>query len=104
MATAADVVVAEAEEIVPVGALDPNTIHTPGVYVDYLVEAHTTLEELGSSASVDASAQRADATRLRIARSSPTSSAPATGSCCTARTGCSAWGPPRRAAARWTTR
>jgi 3-oxoacid CoA-transferase len=29
MATAADIVVAEVEEIVPVGALDPNQIHTP---------------------------------------------------------------------------
>jgi 3-oxoacid CoA-transferase len=68
MATAADVVVAEVEEIVPIGELDPNEIHTPGIYVDYLVEAHTTLEELGTSASVDAAGQKADAARLNIAR------------------------------------
>ena len=26
--------VAEVEEIVPVGSLDPDNIHTPGIYVD----------------------------------------------------------------------
>jgi 3-oxoacid CoA-transferase subunit A len=36
MATAAKVVIAEVEEIVPVGSLDPNHIHTPGIYIDYL--------------------------------------------------------------------
>ncbi|MDQ4075501.1 MAG: CoA transferase subunit A, partial [Chloroflexota bacterium] len=33
MATAADLVIAEAEQIVPVGTLDPNEIHTPGTYI-----------------------------------------------------------------------
>jgi 3-oxoacid CoA-transferase/3-oxoacid CoA-transferase subunit A len=33
MATAAKVTIAEVEEIVEVGALDPDTIHTPGIYV-----------------------------------------------------------------------
>ena len=68
MATAADLVIAEAEFIVPVGELDPNEIHTPGCYVDYLVQAHTTLEELGSSASVNASTRKADDARLAMAR------------------------------------
>jgi 3-oxoacid CoA-transferase len=54
MATAADVVIAEVEEIVPVGQLDPNHIHTPGCYVDFLVQAHITLTDLGSSASTGA--------------------------------------------------
>ena len=36
MATAADIVIAEAEEIVATGTLAPETIHTSGVYVDYL--------------------------------------------------------------------
>jgi 3-oxoacid CoA-transferase len=52
MATAADLVIAEVEEIVPEGILDPNYIHTPGCYIDYLVQATLTLEDLGSSASV----------------------------------------------------
>ena len=60
MATAADLVIAEVEEIVPVGGLDPNQIHTPGTYVDYLVQAHATLEDLGSSASVAASDKKVD--------------------------------------------
>lgn len=37
MAMAAKLVIAEVEEIVPVGALDPDTIHTPGVFVHKLV-------------------------------------------------------------------
>jgi 3-oxoacid CoA-transferase len=68
MATAADLVVAEVEQIVPVGQLDPNQIHTPGCYVDYLVQAHTTLEDLGSSASVEASAKKVDDSRMDMAR------------------------------------
>ncbi|MCS6904689.1 MAG: CoA transferase subunit A [Bacteroidia bacterium] len=33
MATAAKITIAEVEELVPVGSLDPNFIHTPGIYV-----------------------------------------------------------------------
>ncbi len=33
MATAGRITIAEVEELVPVGALDPNTIHTPSIYV-----------------------------------------------------------------------
>jgi 3-oxoacid CoA-transferase subunit A len=36
MATAGKVTLAEVEEIVPVGALDKDSIHTPGIYVDGL--------------------------------------------------------------------
>lgn len=39
MATAAATVVAEVEEIVEVGELDPNDIHTPSIFVDALVRA-----------------------------------------------------------------
>jgi 3-oxoacid CoA-transferase subunit A len=38
MATAGKVCVAEVEEIVPVGSLDPDHIHTPGIYVDRIVQ------------------------------------------------------------------
>ena len=38
MATAGKVCVVEVEEIVPVGSLDPDQIHTPGIYVDRLVQ------------------------------------------------------------------
>ena len=67
-ATAADLVIAEAEHIVPVGEIDPDHIHTSGCFVDYLVQAHTTEEELGSSASVAGSLKKVDETRLNMAR------------------------------------
>jgi acetate CoA/acetoacetate CoA-transferase alpha subunit len=38
MALAADVVIAEAEHIVPVGMIPPDAVKTPGVLVDYLLE------------------------------------------------------------------
>lgn len=37
MATAAKITVAEVEQIVPVGNLDPDGIHTPGVYVNRVI-------------------------------------------------------------------
>ena len=39
MATAADLVIAEVDEIVPVGALDPEAVVTPHLFVDVLVLA-----------------------------------------------------------------
>jgi 3-oxoacid CoA-transferase len=57
MATAADIVIAEVEEIVEVGELEPGHIHTPGIFVDYLVEAKLTADMLGSSASTQALAK-----------------------------------------------
>jgi 3-oxoacid CoA-transferase subunit A/3-oxoadipate CoA-transferase alpha subunit len=41
MATAADLVVAEVDEIVPVGALDPEAVVTPHLFVDVLVLAES---------------------------------------------------------------
>jgi acetate CoA/acetoacetate CoA-transferase alpha subunit len=38
MAMAAHTVIAEAEEILPVGAISPDAVRTPAVLVDYLVE------------------------------------------------------------------
>ena len=39
MAMAGKITVAEVDELVPVGSLDPNYIHTPGVFVQRIVEA-----------------------------------------------------------------
>jgi len=39
MATAGKVTVAEVEEIVPVGSLDPDNIHTPGIFVQRIIKA-----------------------------------------------------------------
>ena len=67
-ATAAELVVAEVEEIVPAGALDPESIHTPGCFVDYLVQANLDPEHLGTSASVAASLKKVDEARMMMAR------------------------------------
>ena len=54
MATAGKITIAEVEELVPWGALNPNEIHTPGIYVQRIFEIqkpipsnrkHTTSEE-----------------------------------------------------------
>ncbi|MDF2547626.1 MAG: branched-chain amino acid dehydrogenase [Anaerosolibacter sp.] len=37
MATAADIVIVEAEQTVAVGELDPNEVMTPGIFVNYIV-------------------------------------------------------------------
>lgn len=39
MATAAALVIAEVEEIVEIGEIDPNDVHTPSIFVDFLVKA-----------------------------------------------------------------
>lgn len=39
MATAADYVIAEVEELVELGALDPDCVHTPGIFVDAIFQA-----------------------------------------------------------------
>lgn len=38
MAAAGKITIAEVEELVPVGALDPNQIHTPGIYVQRIFQ------------------------------------------------------------------
>ena len=38
MATAADVTLAEVEKLVPVGSIDPDHVHTPGIFVHYVFE------------------------------------------------------------------
>ena len=67
MATAADLVIVEVEEIVPVGEILPEFVHTPGSYVDYLVQATLTVEDLGSSASVSSS-KKVSESRMNMAK------------------------------------
>jgi 3-oxoacid CoA-transferase len=67
MATAADLVIVEAENIVALGDLDPEHVHTPGSYVDYLVSVSTSAEDLGSSASVRSGKSNVSEQRMRIA-------------------------------------
>lgn len=68
MAMAADLVIAEVEEILDEGALDADHIHTPSCFVDYLVQAHTTVEELGSSASMKSSIRKTSPEREAMAK------------------------------------
>ena len=68
MATAADLVIAEIEECVPTGELPPESIHTPGCYVDYLVPVKTSVADLGSSASIADSGKKAGGMRMKLAR------------------------------------
>jgi 3-oxoacid CoA-transferase len=66
-ATAADLVIAEVEMIVPVGEIEPSAVHTPGCFVDFLVQATLTEADLGSSASVTASHKKVDPSRMNMA-------------------------------------
>ncbi|MEM1189680.1 MAG: 3-oxoacid CoA-transferase [Pseudomonadota bacterium] len=68
MATAADLVIAEVEQIVPEGSLPPDQIHTPGCFVDYLVQERISEETLGSSASVASSNKQVSEERMRMAK------------------------------------
>jgi 3-oxoacid CoA-transferase subunit A len=38
MATAGKITLAEVEELVPVGTIDPDNVHTPGIYVDHIFQ------------------------------------------------------------------
>lgn len=67
MATAADLVIVEAEHIVPVGDIEPENIHTPCCYVDYIVQASLQPEDLGMSVSVS-SGKKTDAARMHMVR------------------------------------
>ena len=41
MAMAGKITVAEVEELVPVGKLDPNHIHTPGIFVQRILQGQS---------------------------------------------------------------
>ncbi len=57
MATAAKVVIAEVDELVPVGALNPEDVHTPGIFVDHVVQVarHLRLLEVAARGQEKAS-------------------------------------------------
>jgi 3-oxoacid CoA-transferase len=67
-AMASKLVIAEVEEIVPVGVLDPNLIHTQGCFVDYLVQATLEIGDLGSSASIKSSSKKVSDIRMNMAK------------------------------------
>jgi acetate CoA/acetoacetate CoA-transferase alpha subunit len=47
MATAADTVIVEVENLVETGDLDPDNIHTPGAFVDHVVVIEEVTPEYG---------------------------------------------------------
>jgi 3-oxoacid CoA-transferase len=74
MAKAAKVAIVEAENIVPVGAIDPNDIHLPGIFIDRIVPATAQkfieLEKLRPAENSEFTSKKTEATvrRDRIAR------------------------------------
>ena len=68
IATAADTIIAEVEEIVPTGEIHPDAIHTPGCFIDYLVRENVRLDHLGTSASIADSGKKSNPVRMAIAR------------------------------------
>lgn len=69
VATCARVCVAEVEELVPAGALDPDSIHTPGIYVDRIVQGERYEKRIEFRTVQGAAAARKESPiRERIAR------------------------------------
>jgi 3-oxoacid CoA-transferase len=72
MAKNAKLTIIEAENIVPIGSLDPNEIHLPGVYVDRIVpataEKSIEFETLAQDASAPVDTSPAQALRHKIAK------------------------------------
>jgi len=46
MATAAKLVIAEVEELVPIGALDADHIHTPGIFVQRILQGAQYIKQI----------------------------------------------------------
>jgi 3-oxoacid CoA-transferase A subunit len=46
MATAARVTIAEVEELVPPGAIDPHLVHTPGIYVRHILQGREYVKQI----------------------------------------------------------
>ena len=45
MATAAGTTIVQVREIVPIGALDPEVVVTPGIFVSTIVRVHAEMQE-----------------------------------------------------------
>jgi 3-oxoacid CoA-transferase len=69
IATCASVCVAEVEELVPTGAIDPDAVHLPGVYVDRIVQGRAYEKRIEFRTVHDATAPRQESpVRARMAR------------------------------------
>jgi 3-oxoacid CoA-transferase len=71
MATAAKVVIAEVDEIVEAGEIDPNFVHTPGIYVDFIVKSKQTnkpIEHCVNSSHIEKNLSDRNKKRVKIAK------------------------------------
>ena len=68
MAMAARTTIAEVEEIVPAGALDPDAIMTPGIFVQRVVKGEAYEKRIEKRTVLGQGAMEVDAIRERIAR------------------------------------
>lgn len=70
MAKAAKVTIAEVEEIVEIGQIDPDSVHLPGIYVDRLVKGASFEKRIEKKVvrDVAANTKKIDIVRERIAR------------------------------------
>jgi 3-oxoacid CoA-transferase len=68
MATAAKIVIAEVDEIVEDGVIDPNDVHTPGVFVDFVVKTEQTSKPIEKLVTDDGTgiSLKGDGAELRI--------------------------------------
>jgi 3-oxoacid CoA-transferase len=70
MAKAAKITIAEVEEIVEIGQIDPDSVHLPGIYVDRLVKGASFEKRIEKKVvrDVAANTKKIDIVRERIAR------------------------------------
>ena len=66
MATAAHLVIAEVDEVVDTGSIDPNFVHTPGLYVDLVVITGSKVKPIENLILDDGKGLKLDANPARI--------------------------------------
>ena len=113
MCQAARVTVAEVEELVPAGSIDPDAVHVPGIFVKRLFQGASYEKRIEKRTTSGSGQAETDPKRIRIVKRAalemkdgdyvnlgigmPTLAANyvprASRSCCTPRTACSAWAP-----------
>lgn len=72
MAKAATLTIVEAENIVPIGSIDPNDVDLPGIFVDRIVpatdEKHIEIKKLRESEQGDANESKKDPAQIQRER------------------------------------
>jgi len=68
IATCGDKCIAEVEELVPIGSLEPNNIHTPGIYVDRIIAGKNYEKRVEFLTTTDSDNKSASKTREAMAK------------------------------------